>query len=182
MVASDYFDGRVRIQYGDITRFPVDAMVNAANSTLLGGGGVDGAIHAGGGPAILEACKKIRATTYPDGLPTGRAVITPAGNLPAKYVIHTVGPIFGQHKGREPRLLADCYKNSLDLAASHGVESISFPAISTGVYGYPLHEAAVVASEAITSYVEANELPKLIYLLFWSKDSMITFMVKNVFK
>jgi O-acetyl-ADP-ribose deacetylase (regulator of RNase III) len=182
MVSNEYLGGRVRIKYGNIVKFPVDAIVNAANSSLLGGGGVDGAIHDAGGPAILEACKEIRATAYPDGLPTGRAVITGAGDLPAKYVIHTVGPIFGQHKGREPRLLADCYRNSLELAAAHGVESISFPAISTGAYGYPLHEAAVVASEAISSYVAANESPRQIYLVFWSKDSMITFVVRNAFK
>ena len=117
---------RLIVKSGDITKEVADAIVNAANSTLLGGGGVDGAIHRAGGTAILEECKRIRATTYPDGLPTGEAVITTAGDLPSKYVIHTVGPIYGRHGGREADLLAACYHNSVYLAVEHGLRSIAF--------------------------------------------------------
>ncbi len=152
---------------GDITRQDVDAIVNAANSSLMGGGGVDGAIHRAGGPAILEACREIRRTQYPAGLPTGEAVITTAGNLPARYVVHTVGPVYGQHNGREAQLLAACYKNSLRLAASHSLKSIAFPAISTGVFGYPLAEAAKVSSEFIKSYMATDELIKEVRLVFF---------------
>ena len=123
-----FLGGRVVVVVGDITRENVDAIVNAANSTLMGGGGVDGAIHSAGGPAILDACRKIRRTSCPDGLPTGEAVITRAGNLPAQYVIHTVGPVYGRHDGHEAQLLAACYQNSLHLAASHSLASITrFP-------------------------------------------------------
>ena len=144
------FDARrIVTRVGDITRERVDAIVNAANSSLLGGGGVDGAIHRAGGPEILAACRLIRETQYPDGLPTGKAVITTGGRLPARYVIHTVGPIYGQHHGEEARLLADCYVNSIALASSHGLSAIAFPAISTGAYGYPKEEAARIARAAI---------------------------------
>lgn len=139
---------------GDLTQQDVDAIVNAANSTLLGGGGVDGAIHRAAGPAVLEACREIRRTHYPAGLPTGEAVITPAGNLLARHVIHTVGPIYGQHDGREAPLLAACYENSLRLSDRHSLHSIAFPAISTGAFGYPRHEAAKVSSEAIQRYLQ----------------------------
>jgi O-acetyl-ADP-ribose deacetylase len=134
---------------GDITREEVDAIVNAANSSLMGGGGVDGAIHRAGGPAILAECKRIRETRYPNGLPTGEAVITTGGRLPAKHVIHTVGPIYGHHGGNEARLLANCYENSIALAAANGLATIAFPAISTGVYGYPKDEAKEVALAAV---------------------------------
>ena len=130
-------------------------MVNAANSSLMGGAGVDGAIHRAGGAQILQACREIRRTRYPEGLPTGEAVITTAGLLPARYVIHTVGPIWGQHAGREAELLADCYRNSLALAVEHKLRSIAFPAISTGAYGYPPEEAAQVASQAIRDFLSA---------------------------
>ena len=139
----------ITTKVGDITREAVDAIVNAANSSLLGGGGVDGAIHRAGGPAILAECRRIRETLYPGGLPTGEAVITTAGNLPAKHVIHTVGPIYGQNAGRDAELLAACYENSIALAARHGLETIAFPAISTGVYGYPKDEAARVSRAAV---------------------------------
>ncbi len=128
------------VAVGDITRLQVDAIVNAANSSLMGGGGVDGAIHQAGGRAILEACRELRQTKYPQGLPTGEAVITTGGDLPARHVIHTVGPIFGQHRGEEAALLAACYTNSLKLAASHSLQSIAFPAISTGAFGYPFRK------------------------------------------
>src|ERR1700730_8851236 len=130
-----FLESRVSVVVGDITRQDVEAIVNAANSLLMGGGGVDGAIHRAGGPKILEECSEIRRTLYPNGLPTGEAVITAAGKLPARYVIHTVGPIYGRHGGHEAELLAACYKNSLMLAVKNSLDSIAFPAISTGVYG-----------------------------------------------
>jgi O-acetyl-ADP-ribose deacetylase (regulator of RNase III) len=140
---------RIVTKVGDITREAVDAIVNAANSSLLGGGGVDGAIHRAGGPAILAECRRIRETRYPGGLPTGEAVITTAGKLPAQHVIHTVGPVYGQNAGKDAELLAACYENSIALAAENGLETIAFPAISTGVYGYPKEEAARVARAAV---------------------------------
>jgi O-acetyl-ADP-ribose deacetylase (regulator of RNase III) len=129
---------------GDITAQAVDAIVNAANGSLMGGGGVDGAIHRRGGPAILEACREIRRTSYPDGLPTGDAVATTAGHLPATWVIHTVGPVYGSGPNAA-ELLARCHVSSLRVADEVGARTVSFPAISTGVYGYPLDEAATIA-------------------------------------
>ena len=141
---------------GDITEQDADAIVNAANSSLMGGGGVDGAIHRKGGPKILEECKRIRATEWPDGLPTGRAVITSGGNLKARYVIHTVGPVWrGGGKG-EPELLREAYLNSLRLAASKGIRAVAFPSISTGAYGYPIREASRVALKAVKEFLEAE--------------------------
>jgi O-acetyl-ADP-ribose deacetylase (regulator of RNase III) len=145
---------RILATVGDITREAVDAIVNAANPGLLGGGGVDGAIHRAGGPGILEACQRLRATEYPDGLPTGKAVITTAGRLPARYVIHTVGPVYGRHGGEEAILLAACYENCIALAASFALRTIAFPAISTGVYGYPKDEAARVSLAAVERALE----------------------------
>ena len=147
-------NARIIEKTGDITREAVDAVVNAANSSLMGGGGVDGAIHRAGGPAILAACKRIRETDYPEGLPTGEAVITTAGRLPAKFVIHTVGPIYGHHHSKEPLLLSRCYENSIALAAKHGLATIAFPAISTGVYGYPKEEAKRVSIAAVGRALE----------------------------
>ena len=164
-----FLDGRVLVVIGDITRQDVDAIVNAANSTLLGGGGVDGAIHRAGGPEILKECRQIRNTIYPDGLPTGEAVITTGGNLPAKYVIHTVGPIYGNESGREAELLAACYQNSLLLALQHGVTSIAFPAISTGVYGYPKQEAAKIASATIKHFLTADQQIQQVCLVFFQE-------------
>lgn len=133
---------------GDITEQEVDAIVNAANSSLLGGGGVDGAIHRRGGPAILEACQRLRAATYPEGLPTGQAVATTGGRLTAKWVIHTVGPVYSRREDRSVRL-ASCHTESLRVADEVGAKTVAFPAISTGVYGYPLEEAAPVAISAV---------------------------------
>ena len=139
---------RIVLVEGDITTQQVDAIVNAANSTLLGGGGVDGAIHRRGGPAILEECKKIRATEWPDGLPTGRAVATTGGELPARWVIHTVGPVYAD-EADPAALLAGCHVESLRVADGLGAQTVAFPAISTGVYGYPLDEAAAVAIRSV---------------------------------
>lgn len=149
-------DERTVVKVGDITREDVDAIVNAANSSLLGGGGVDGAIHRAGGPAILAECRSIREKRYPQGLPTGEAVITGGGLLTARHVIHTVGPIYGQNAGRDAALLAACYENAIALAAVHALASIAFPAISTGVYGYPKDEAARVATGALRRALKAH--------------------------
>jgi O-acetyl-ADP-ribose deacetylase (regulator of RNase III) len=141
---------RIRLLEGDLTAERVDAIVNAANSTLLGGGGVDGAIHRAGGPAILAECRELRQTRLPDGLPTGEAVATTGGNLPARWVIHTVGPVYSRSEDRSG-LLASCHTSSLRVADELGAETVAFPAISTGVYGYPVDLAAPVAIEAVRS-------------------------------
>ena len=146
----EFFDGRLIVKSGDLTNEAVDAIVNAANSTLLGGGGVDGAIHRRGGRNILEECRRIRETEYPRGLPTGEAVITTAGDLPADFVIHTVGPIYGTNEGRDAELLEACYRNSIRLAMENSLTKIAFPSISTGAYGYPKHEAAPIVYRAVS--------------------------------
>ena len=147
---------RIVLLEGDITDQDVDAIVNAANSSLLGGGGVDGVIHRAGGAMILEECKQLRATDWPDGLPTGRAAATTGGRLPARWVIHTVGPIYGEVDDAAG-LLASCHTESLRVADELGVATIAFPAISTGVYGYPVEEAAGVAIAAVRDAVTAVE-------------------------
>ena len=157
------------LKVGDVTQEDVDAIVNAANSSLLGGGGVDGAVHRAGGPAILAACREIRATRYPDGLPTGHAVITTGGNLAARHVIHTVGPVYGQNRGRDAELLGACYVNSIALAAAHDLTSIAFPAISTGVYGYPKEQAARVSRAAIEQALERYTEIREVRLVFFSE-------------
>ena len=164
----EFLDGRVIVKVGDITREIVDAIVNAANSTLLGGGGVDGAIHDAGGKQILEECQKIRRDEFPTGLPTGEAVITSGGNLSAKFVIHTVGPIYGRNQDKDATLLANCYKNSLRLAVKNNLETISFPSISTGAFSYPKHEAAKTASRAIKDFLAEDKIIKQINLVFFS--------------
>jgi O-acetyl-ADP-ribose deacetylase (regulator of RNase III) len=174
-----FLGGRVVVMVGDITRQDVDAIVNAANSSLMGGGGVDGAIHRAGGPDILEACREIRRTQYPAGLPTGEAVITTAGNLPAHYVIHTVGPVYGEHEGREAQVLAACYKNSLRLAASHSLTSIAFPAISTGAFGYPRHEAANVSSQAVIEYLSGDDILNEVRLIFFKRGDADAFLANH---
>jgi O-acetyl-ADP-ribose deacetylase (regulator of RNase III) len=147
---------RIELVKGDITTEEVDAIVNAANSSLMGGGGVDGAIHRRGGPEVLEHCKRIRAERYPDGLPTGLAVATTAGRLPARWVIHTVGPVYSKREDRS-RLLASCHTESLRVADELGARTVAFPAISTGVYGYPLELAAPVAIAAVRDARSAVE-------------------------
>jgi len=160
---------RLSIVQGDITRETTDAIVNAANSSLMGGGGVDGAIHRAGGPAILEECKQI--VSRQGRLPTGKAVITTAGNMKAKYVIHTVGPIWhGGNKG-EAGLLASAYRESLKLAAENNLSSISFPSISTGAYGYPLDEASKIAIKTVADFLsETTSVKEVVFVLFDSKS------------
>jgi O-acetyl-ADP-ribose deacetylase len=147
---------RITLIQGDITEQSTDVIVNAANSSLMGGGGVDGAIHRRGGPEILEECKRIRAERYPEGLPTGKAVATTGGRLPATWVIHTVGPVYSEYDDPS-RLLASCHAESLKVADELGAKTAAFPAISTGVYGYPVEEAAPVAIDAIRSTDTAVE-------------------------
>ena len=177
-----FLAGRVSVVLGDITRQDVTAIVNAANSTLLGGGGVDGAIHDAGGPQIRKECQEIRRTVYPDGLPTGLAVLTTGGNLPAKYVIHTVGPIYGRQPDREAELLAACYQNSLLLARQHSISSIAFPSISTGAFGYPKSEAAKVASAAIKNFLTAEEQIEEVRLVFFQQSDARAFLAYQEFE
>ena len=160
---------RVSLIQGDITKQRTDAIVNAANSSLMGGGGVDGAIHRAGGPTILEECRRIVAQS--GRLDTGKAVITRGGNLPAKYVIHTVGPIWHGGNHGEAELLASAYRESLKLAVAHKLKSLAFPSISTGAYGYPLNEAANVALEAVLTFLKQNHTPleQLVFVLFDSR-------------
>ena len=160
-------EDRIVVKTGDITREDVDAIVNAANSSLMGGGGVDGAIHRAGGPAILDECRRIRETRYPGGLPTGEAVMTTGGLLKARHVIHTVGPIYGRHHGEEAKLLAACYENCIALAAREGLHSLAFPAISTGAYGYPKEEAARVSIAAVRRALEAYPAIEEIRLVYF---------------
>jgi O-acetyl-ADP-ribose deacetylase len=141
---------QIKVVRDDITKRPVDAIVNAANQSLLGGGGVDGAIHRAAGPELLEECRKL------GGCRTGEAKITRGHRLPARHVIHTVGPIYGNERGREAELLASCYQQSLALAAKHGCKSVAFPSISTGAYGYPLAEASRIALKTIREFISNN--------------------------
>ncbi|HEY0377718.1 MAG TPA: O-acetyl-ADP-ribose deacetylase [Pyrinomonadaceae bacterium] len=179
--AQIFLGGRVRALVGDITREEVDAVVNAANYTLLGGGGVDGAIHSAGGSQILEECREIRRTLLPDGLPAGEAVMTTAGLLPARHVIHTVGPIYGRHGGREAELLAACYRNSLRLAAEHGLTSIAFPSVSTGAFGYPRAEAAAVSSRAVAEFLGHETRIREVRLVFFSPGDLKAFLQHHKF-
>jgi O-acetyl-ADP-ribose deacetylase (regulator of RNase III) len=157
---------RLSLIQGDITRQVTDAIVNAANSSLMGGGGVDGAIHHAGGPAILEECKQIVARQ--GRLPTGKAVITTGGNLKAKYVIHTVGPVWHGGNRGEPELLASAYRESLKLAAGRNLRSVFFPSISTGAYGYPVDKAARVALGAVISFLkeQPTSVKEVVFVLF----------------
>ena len=148
----------ISIKTGDITKENVCAIVNAANSSLMGGGGVDGAIHRAGGVKILEECKELRRVQYPDGLPTGECAVTHAGNLPSKYVIHTVGPIYHQCKEECGSLLASCYANALKMAVELKCKDIAFPAISTGIYGYPKEKAARIAYQCVKDFLSDDQL------------------------
>jgi O-acetyl-ADP-ribose deacetylase (regulator of RNase III) len=162
---------RIRLVRGDITEMETDAIVNAANRSLMGGGGVDGAIHRKGGPKILEECRKIRATEWPQGLPTGTAVVTSGGNLKARHVIHTVGPIWHGGNEGEPELLADAYRNSLKLAISKGLRTIAFPSISTGAYGYPIQDASRIALGTVEDFLKNEDgLEEVVFVLFSEHD------------
>ena len=173
---ADFLSQRVLVGVGDITQQRVDAIVNAANHTLLGGGGVDGAIHAKGGPEILAECREIRRTRFPDGLPTGEAVITTAGLLPARHVIHTVGPIRIPSRDTDAAKLAACYRNSILLAAEKSLRSIAFPAISTGAFGYPPQDAAPVVSESIESVLAGGTVVEQVRLVFFSAHDAKVFL------
>ena len=160
---------KIELLKGDITKLKVDAIVNAANSSLMGGGGVDGAIHRAGGPAILEECRMIVAKQ--GGCKTGEAVITTAGNLPAKFVIHTVGPVWNGGKKNEQELLAACYQNSLKLAIEHKLSSIAFPNISTGIYGYPKKEAAEIAINTVSAFLKQNNFSGIVYFVCFDEEN-----------
>jgi O-acetyl-ADP-ribose deacetylase (regulator of RNase III) len=176
-----FLRGRVVVKVGDITKEAVDAVVNAANGTLMGGGGVDGAIHRAGGAEILQQCKEIRRNQYPDGLPTGQAVITTAGRMAAKHVIHTVGPVYGRGGQDKADLLAACYANSLALAAKNSLHTIAFPAISTGVYGYPMREAAGVSSKSIEQFLEVDKTIQEVRLVFFAAADAEVFLKHHGF-
>ncbi len=161
----------VHLVKGDITDIAADAIVNAANPSLMGGGGVDGAIHRKGGPQILAECKKIRATQWPAGLPTGKAVITTAGKLKAKRVIHTVGPVWHGGNHGEPELLAQAYQNSLQTAVDNGLKTVAFPSISTGAYGFPIKDASRIALQAVKTFLEKETvLCEVVFVLFSEAD------------
>ena len=167
---------RISVVRGDITRMQVDAIVNAANSSLMGGGGVDGAIHRNGGPAILEECKMIIARQ--GSCKTGEAVITTAGNLPSRFVIHTVGPVWNGGKSNEEVNLANCYINSLRLALENNVQTIAFPNISTGIYGYPKRDAAETAIEAVSSFLQSDLAMTKLYFVCFDEENY--FIYQNI--
>ena len=169
----------IKLLLGDITKIGVDAIVNAANSSLLGGGGVDGAIHRAGGRAILDECRKI--VERQGGCPTGEAVITTAGNMPARYVIHTVGPVWHGGMNDEDQLLANAYSNSLRLAVDNGVKTIAFPNISTGVYGFPKERAAKIAIETVRKFLEKDKsLHEVVFVCFDRENHAIYERLLNV--
>lgn len=168
--------GRIVAAVGDITGFEGDAIVNAANSALAGGGGVDGAIHRAAGSALVEACRALRTTIWPDGLPTGRAVSTISGNLAVKGIIHTVGPIWHGGQANEAILLASAYQESLAIASSNNWQHVAFPAISTGVYGYPKAEAATIAFKTVSTYLDEHAVPATVWLVFFTDTDAETFI------
>jgi O-acetyl-ADP-ribose deacetylase (regulator of RNase III) len=162
---------KLETMVGDITKLDVDAIVNAANRSLLGGGGVDGAIHRAAGPGLLAECKELRRTRLPDGLPTGQAVLTGGHRLKARHVIHTVGPVYDAVPN-PAELLADAYRNSLALAEEHGLRSIAFPAISTGVYGYPREEAAAVVKRVLDEFA-GKKVQRVVLCFFAAEDERL---------
>ena len=161
---------RIEVVLGDLTKETADAIVNAANTSLLGGGGVDGAIHRAGGPAILEACRVL------NGCETGDAKITTAGRMPAKYVIHTVGPVYRGGQRGEAELLASCHRRSLEVAVENGVRSVSLPAISCGVYGYPIPEAAEIAMATVKEFLETHEGIEHVRFVLFGNDTLALFL------
>ncbi len=182
MKLKSYLDGRVEAVVGDITTENVDAIVNAANSGLLGGGGVDGAIHRAGGPSILEECRVIRKTLYPNGLPAGQAVATGGGRLKAGNVIHAVGPVWQGGARGEDDLLRKAYLNSLLTAEKLGSRSVAFPAISTGVYGFPTVRAAGIVSKVLNEYFAVPRPLELVRLVFFSREDLDTFTANTDLK
>ena len=176
-----FLGGRVVVRVGDITKENVDAIVNAANKLLRGGGGVDGAIHMAGGPQIKHECEAIIESAFPHGLPTGEAVITSGGNLKARHVIHTVGPVFGTNDGRDDELLGNAYLNSLKLAAEHSLKTIAFPSISTGVYLFPKDEAAKASSSAIKSFLDGDGSISEVRLIFFKYPDADIFLKHHEF-
>lgn len=176
-----YKHTKIKLIQGDITKQGTEAIVNAANSSLLGGGGVDGAIHMAGGPRILEECRAIRSKQ--GGCKVGEAVITTAGDLPSNYVIHTVGPIWRSGNNSEPELLANCYKNSLKLAHKNNINSIAFSSISTGVYGYPKEKASIIALSTVKNVLDKISFKEIRFILF-SKNDFDIYMkvIKDIFK
>ena len=162
---------RLRIVQGDITKLHTTAIVNAANSSLLGGGGVDGAIHRAGGPQILEECRHLREKLYPFGLKTGQATTTTGGKLPAKYIIHTVGPVWHGGKQYEAEELSACYQSFLKIASSRQFESVAFPGISTGIYGYPKPEAAAIAMHEVQQWLATHEWPTVVVFVLFDDEN-----------
>jgi O-acetyl-ADP-ribose deacetylase (regulator of RNase III) len=163
-----FMKGRVETLCGDITEIDCNAIVNAANSSLMGGGGVDGAIHRAAGPSLLKICRRVRKEQYPEGLPPGEAVLTGSGNLPFQGIIHTVGPIWQGGNAGEAERLSSCYRQSLMLAEKNRFKTIAFPAISTGVYAYPPEKAALVVYNTLLKELLPLEYPKKVYLVFYS--------------
>jgi O-acetyl-ADP-ribose deacetylase (regulator of RNase III) len=180
-IPQTFLSGKVVVVRGDITAQKVDVIVNAANAALLGGGGVDGAIHFKGGAQILAECRQIRRARFPNGLPSGEAVITTGGNLPARFVIHTVGPVTRLGSVPDATLLSACYRNSLLLAAENGLRTIAFPAISTGAFGYPAELAAPVVSEAIEAVLNDGTQMDEIRLVFYGADDLRVFLQNQTF-
>ncbi|MFH2116169.1 MAG: macro domain-containing protein [Spirochaetota bacterium] len=172
----EYLDGRLVVAVGDITRFEGDGIVNAANSSLAGGGGVDGAIHRAAGPELMAACKTLRAGVWPDGLPTGKAALTIPGKLSLIGIIHAVGPIWRGGNACEAELLASAYTASLTIAAHENWASLAFPAISTGVYGYPKDQAARIAWTTLASFLKESAVPAKVWLVFFSPPDAEAFL------
>ncbi len=182
MVINEFNVGSAIVRFirSDITDIATKAIVNAANSSLMGGGGVDGAIHRRGGPRILEECRRIRAEQYPDGLPTGKAVLTSGGDLKARYVIHTVGPIWHGGTQNETELLYNAYMNSLKLAVTNKLRSVAFPSVSTGAYGYPIEKASKIAVKAVKAFLETEDsLDEVVFVLFSELDLMVYLKTAN---
>lgn len=172
-MSTEFYVGKAKacLVQGDITEMDTDAIVNAANPTLMGGGGVDGAIHRKGGVRIVEECRRIRAEEWPEGLPTGKAVITSGGNLKAKYVIHTVGPVWRGGSSGEPELLKEAYESSLRIAISKELKTAAFPSISTGAYGYPIEKASRIALATVKEFLEKEDrLDRVAFVLFTEHD------------